>query len=148
MIDKVHGWLRAVVSVFAATAGVVLAPSTTLAALDASTYDVPTVARVDDRTFATARAVLALFNDAHDESVSPPVDGSGTSTTPSLSLNATNTALGRVGRLSRAAEFGSSVVRALSQELRGTGLHAHHLIEKRFADVCSGSRLTTCCPSR
>ena len=43
------------------------------------------------------------------------------------------------GGLSRAADFGPQSYRALSQELRGTGLQAHHLMEKRFADVLGQS---------
>ena len=43
------------------------------------------------------------------------------------------------GGLSRAADFGPQSYRALSAELRGTGLQAHHLLEKRFAGVLGQS---------
>jgi hypothetical protein len=39
------------------------------------------------------------------------------------------------GALSRAGDYGVWPYRTLSGDLRGTGLEAHHLIEKRFAAV-------------
>ncbi|MFZ5893275.1 MAG: RHS repeat-associated core domain-containing protein [Myxococcota bacterium] len=41
------------------------------------------------------------------------------------------------GNLSRAEEFGIQPYNQLLRALRGTGLQAHHLIEKRFAEVLS-----------
>lgn len=55
-------------------------------------YDVSTVARVNDRTFAAAGMASDLLNGVRDESLSLPIYHPRPSTTPSVSLVATNTA--------------------------------------------------------
>ncbi len=54
-------------------------------------------------------------------------------------LVATNTAVKGFGGLSRADDFGVWSYKTLREDLAGTGLQAHHLVEKRFAPVMGQS---------
>ena len=69
------------------------------------------------------------FADWPDRTITPPVLPPG-AVVPGTGLNA----------LSRAAEFGIQPYRDLRKLTQGTGLQAHHLIEKRFANTLGVNR--------
>jgi hypothetical protein len=60
---------------------------------------------------------------------------------PVLAKEAAEQALKKeLSQFTRAAEFGIQEYGALQKALKGTGLHAHHLIEQRFAKILKVSR--------
>ena len=78
-------WAVAAIVIVAA-----LLPTTTVAA-STFIYDAPADTRVDTCAFAASAVGLPQLSDAQEVSASLSVESRGTSTTSSLSLNATNT---------------------------------------------------------
>lgn len=72
--------------------GSVEATATTTAESAPHAYDAPTISRVGVEALGTDAAASALLGGEGDQSSSLSVVGSGTSTTPTHLLNATNTA--------------------------------------------------------
>ncbi len=61
--------------------------------------------------------------------------GTAQALTAGAGVGATGAAQRGFGTLTRAADFGIRSYRTLAQDIRGTGLRAHHIIEARFADT-------------
>ena len=91
MIDRVRRWLLLAVVVLASTVVGAMAPSTTTVSAASYTYDVPSTTRVEVHEIGASGAGPAQFNAVGEGSAPQSHLARGASTTPMVSLVATNT---------------------------------------------------------